>query len=219
MVSDDSFIELNRRVLRANDLVSGGLRERFAHAGIRVANLISAPGTGKTELVVALGELAASAGVEMAVLVGDCATDNDARRIAASCPMVRQIVTDGLCHLEASMIGEALSGFDLAEIDLLLIENVGNLVCPSDFDLGEDLKVALLSVTEGEDKPLKYPHLFSSADLVVVTKLDLAEAAGCDLGELGANIAAVNPGALVIYTSARSGDGIGQLFKVLAVGG
>ena len=211
-----TVVELGKRVLDYNDRAAAVLRKRFSSAGVRVANLISSPGTGKTALVVKVCEELARSGVKAAVLVGDCATDNDARRIAQVCSMTRQIVTEGLCHLESSMIDAGLEGWDLDEVDLLLIENVGNLVCPSDFDLGEDLKVALLSVTEGEDKPLKYPHLFSTAALIVVTKMDLVEACGMDIEAMEENIVAINPHAEVIETSARTGLGVARLASVLS---
>ena len=210
-----TVVELGKSVLDFNDRAAASLRECFEAAGTPVANLISSPGTGKTELVIKVCEELTARGVATAVLVGDCATDNDARRISRVCPMARQIVTEGLCHIEASMIRDGLVGWDLELIDLLIIENVGNLVCPSDFDLGETLKVALLAVTEGEDKPLKYPHLFATADLIVITKVDLVEACGADMEEIRENIAAINPGAEVIETSARTGAGIGQLASVL----
>ena len=210
-----SLVEMSTRILDYNDRTASGLRAVFKSSRVEVVNLISSPGTGKTELVVGVCEVLRSFAVTTAVLVGDCATDNDARRIARVCPMVRQIVTEGLCHLEASMVKTELEEWDLSEIDLLIIENVGNLVCPSDFDLGEGLKVALLSVTEGEDKPLKYPHLFSTADLVVVTKMDLLDYCGVDLAEIRGNIAAINPRAEVIETSARTGLGLERLAVAL----
>ncbi|MHB8188868.1 MAG: hydrogenase nickel incorporation protein HypB [Ferrimicrobium sp.] len=210
-----ALIEMNTRVLEYNDREAASLRSRFASAGTRVANLISAPGTGKTELVIQVCEELLARGVAVAVLVGDCATDNDARRISRVCRDTRQIVTEGLCHLEASMIQDSLEGWELSAIDLLFVENVGNLVCPSDFDLGESVKVALLSVTEGEDKPIKYPHLFSTADLVVVTKMDLVDACGTDMEEMLRNIKGVNPLAEVVETSSRSKLGVERLATVL----
>ena len=213
-----TLVEINLSALASNDAAALALRRRFSTAGTKVANLISSPGTGKTELVVRLCEEASRRGVRMAVLVGDCATDNDARRIATAAPHARQIVTDGLCHLEAAMVEAALEGWELEEIDLLVIENVGNLVCPSGFDLGENVKVALVSVTEGEDKPVKYPHLFSSAGLVVITKVDLAEACETDMEELHSNVRAVNPTARCLETSAKRGTGLAGLLVSL-IGG
>ena len=146
----------------------------------------------------------------MAALVGDLATENDAKRLAQSGAPVRQIVTEGMCHLEADMIERHLEGWDLDELDFLFIENVGNLVCPSGYDLGEDVRVVLLSVTEGEDKPLKYPPMFHSADAAVITKIDLAEAVEFDREAAHANIPNVCPGAPIIETSARSLPGMDE---------
>ncbi len=175
-------------------------------------NLVSSPGTGKTRL---LEELLRRMSSEHRVgaLAGDCATDNDAVRLARSGAPVRQIVTEGMCHLEADLVESHLEGFP--EVDVLFIENVGNLVCPSSFDLGETLRVVLLSVTEGEDKPLKYPSIFASADLAVITKCDLAEACEFDLTAALAAIDAVHPGLTVIETSARTGAGIDLLIDQL----
>jgi hydrogenase nickel incorporation protein HypB len=206
---------LRAGVLAKNDLLAEGLRGWFTSSGVRVSNWVSSPGSGKTALLEAVLAAAAQRGLRPAALVGDCATDNDARRLARSGALVRQVVTDGVCHLEADMVSAHLDGWDLAEIDLLAIENVGNLVCPTGFDLGEDLRVALLSVTEGEDKPLKYPQTFHRADVVVVTKVDLAEAVEWDRAGTLSAIRAVNPDAAVIETSARTGQGVPLLLDVL----
>jgi hydrogenase nickel incorporation protein HypB len=147
-------------------------------------------------------------GLRVAAVVGDLETDNDARRLAESGAPVRQIMTHGMCHLEADMVKQHLSGWDLRELDFLFIENVGNLVCPTSWDLGEAVRVALLSVTEGEDKPLKYPGLFNTSDLAVITKMDLAEACEFDLPQALANIASVRPGMQVLETSAKLGRGM-----------
>ncbi len=174
------IVELRQGILKKNDELARGLRGRFIEAGVLVLNLVSSPGTGKTAFLErTLRELLAG-GCEAAALVGDLETDNDARRLAASGAPVRQINTHGICHLEAEMVGKHLEGWDLADLDYLFIENVGNLVCPSSYDLGEKIRVALLSVTEGEDKPLKYPTLFNSADAAVITKIDIAEPCGFD---------------------------------------
>jgi hydrogenase nickel incorporation protein HypB len=210
------IVELRKGVLEKNDLLAAGLRAQFADADVRVSNWVSSPGTGKTALLELLLARAVERGIVAAALVGDCATDNDAQRLARSGAPVRQIVTEGMCHLEADMIGEHLSGWDLRAIDLLVIENVGNLVCPSSYDLGEDVRVALLSVTEGEDKPVKYPQLFHSSDVVVVTKTDLAAAVEWDRDAALAAVAAVNPDATVVETSARTGAGIDDLLDLLS---
>ena len=210
------IVELRKGVLEKNDLLAAGLRAQFADADVRVSNWVSSPGTGKTALLELLLARAVERGIVAAALAGDCATDNDAQRLARSGAPVRQIVTEGMCHLEADMIGEHLSGWDLRALDLLVIENVGNLVCPSSYDLGEDVRVALLSVTEGEDKPVKYPQLFHSSDVVVVTKTDLAAAVEWDRDAALAAVAAVNPDATVVETSARTGAGIDDLLDLLS---
>ncbi|MEZ5115898.1 MAG: hydrogenase nickel incorporation protein HypB [Candidatus Nanopelagicales bacterium] len=214
-MSTPRVVELRRGILEKNDLLAAQLRASFAAAGVRVSNWVSSPGTGKTALLETLLARATERGVSAAALVGDCATDNDARRLARSGAPVRQIVTEGMCHLEAEMLAEHLDAFDLDALDLLVIENVGNLVCPSGFDLGEDTRLALLSVTEGEDKPVKYPQLFHSSDALVITKTDLADAVGWDRDAAYAALAAVNPDAPVIETSARTGAGVDAVLDLL----
>lgn len=209
------IVDLRRGILEKNDLLATDLRGRFADAGVQVSNWVSSPGTGKTALLEALLRTAIEAGVSAAALVGDCATDNDAQRLARSGAPVRQIVTESMCHLEADMVSTHLAGWDLGSLDLLIIENVGNLVCPTAYDLGEGTRVALLSVTEGEDKPLKYPQLFHSADLVVITKIDIAGAVEWDREAAMAAIRAVNPTAPVVETSSRSGDGVSEVLNRL----
>jgi hydrogenase nickel incorporation protein HypB len=201
------IVEVREGILKKNDLLARELRARFERARVSVVSLVSSPGAGKTTFLErTLRELKARHRV--AALVGDLATDNDARRLAQDGVRVRQITTGTVCHLEAQMVGEALSGWDLAELDVLFIENVGNLVCPASYDLGEDLRAVLLSVTEGEDKPLKYPTIFNSADLALITKIDLADAVGFDREAALANIRSVRPGLDVLEVSARSGAGI-----------
>jgi hydrogenase nickel incorporation protein HypB len=153
-----------------------------------------------------------------AALVGDLATENDAQRLARSQAPVKQIITGTLCHLEAAMVQNAIAeeAWDLGQLDFLFIENVGNLVCPSSYDLGEDLRVVLLSVTEGEDKPLKYPTIFNSADVAIVTKNDLAEAVEFDWAATQRNIQAVRPGMQVFRLSAKTGEGIAEYLEFLA---
>jgi len=210
-----SFLDLRKNVLDKNDVLAESLRRLFAESDVRVSNWVSSPGTGKTELLTALLAIAIDDGLTPAALVGDCATDNDARRLAASGALVRQIETESMCHLESDMVHEHLADWDLTTLDLLVIENVGNLVCPSAYDLGEGLRVALLSVTEGEDKPMKYPQLFHSADVVVLTKVDLAEAVEWDRDSAMSAVRSVNPTAAVIETSARSGVGVRDLLTTL----
>jgi hydrogenase nickel incorporation protein HypB len=209
------IVDLRRGLLEKNDEYAAKLRAQFDESGVRVSNWVSSPGTGKTALLEALLNVAVARGVRVAALVGDCATDNDAQRLARSGAPVRQIVTAGMCHLEADMVTQHLEGWDLAALDLLVVENVGNLVCPTGYDLGEGVRVALLSTVEGEDKPAKYPQLFHSADVVVVTKIDLAAAAEWDRDAAYAALRDVNPGAPVIETSARKGTGVEALLDLL----
>jgi hydrogenase nickel incorporation protein HypB len=209
------ILEIRQGVLDKNDRLAQELRQRFAAAGVLAVNLVSSPGTGKTALLEETLRRLVGAGWRAAALVGDLATANDARRLARSGAPVRQIETGTLCHLEADLVSRHLAGWELAELDFLFIENVGNLVCPADYDLGEGLRVVLLAVTEGEDKPLKYPPLFSSADVAVITKVDMAAAAGFDRAATLANLAAVRPGIAVFETSARTGQGLAEWVEVL----
>ncbi len=211
------IVDLRKGVLEKNDLLAESLRAQFADADLRVSNWVSSPGTGKTALLEVLLTHAVADGIRPAALVGDCATDNDAQRLARSGAPVRQIVTESMCHLEGDMIAAHLEGWDLNQLDLLVIENVGNLVCPTAYDLGEDTRVALLSVTEGEDKPLKYPQLFHSADVIVITKTDIAAAVEWDREAALAAIRAVNPTAPVVETSSRTGDGVSELLNMLLI--
>jgi hydrogenase nickel incorporation protein HypB len=208
------IVEVRQGILKKNDLLARELRQRFAQAGVFVVNLVSSPGAGKTTLLEkTLSELMSRS--RAGALVGDLATDRDAQRLARSGAPVRQIVTGTVCHLEAEMVGRALADWDLAALDYLFVENVGNLVCPASYDLGEHLRVVLLSVTEGEDKPLKYPTIFNAADLAVITKVDLAEAAGFDRAEALHNLQEVRPGIEVLETAARTGLGMASWLERL----
>ena len=201
------IVEVRQGVLKKNDLLAQDLRGRFRAAGVYVVNLVSSPGAGKTAfLEETLRRLHPQQRV--AALVGDLATDRDAQRLGRSGARVHQITTGTVCHLDADMVSTSLADWDLAALDFLFIENVGNLVCPASYDLGEALRVVLLSVTEGEDKPLKYPTIFNGADLALITKIDLAEAVGFDRAEALANLQAVRPGIQVLETSARTGVGM-----------
>lgn len=200
------IVEVRRDILKKNDLLARALRRRFEDAGVFVVSLVSSPGAGKTTLLRrTLAQLAPT--TRTAALVGDLQTDNDARRLAETGVPIRQITTGTVCHLDAAMVETALDGWELDALDLLFVENVGNLVCPASYDLGEALRVVLLSVTEGEDKPLKYPTIFGSADLAVITKIDLAEAVEFDRGAARRAIEAVRPGMDTLEVSARSGAG------------
>jgi hydrogenase nickel incorporation protein HypB len=213
------IVELRQGILKKNDELARGLRERFTSSGVLVLNLVSSPGTGKTAFLERTLRQLRERGLRVAALVGDLETDNDARRLAASGAPVRQINTHGICHLEAEMVGKHLEGWDgveLTRLDYLFIENVGNLVCPSSYDLGERIRVALLSVTEGEDKPLKYPTLFNSADAAVITKIDIADAVGFDREAALRNIRAIRPNIQIFETSAKSGEGMDNWLAWLA---
>ncbi len=203
------LLEIRQGVLSKNDRLAQALRRRFHAADLLAVNLVSGPGTGKTALLErTLLEMAAH--YQVAALVGDLATENDARRLQRSGAPVRQIVTGGVCHLEADMIERHLEGWSLDDLDFLFIENVGNLVCPSSYDLGEDKRIVLLSVTEGEDKPLKYPPLFNSADVALITKIDLADAVEFDRSTAYANLRAIRPDVTIFETSAKTGAGLAQ---------
>ncbi|MCD0485023.1 hydrogenase nickel incorporation protein HypB [Streptacidiphilus sp. ASG 303] len=203
--------ELQQAVLAENDRGAQRLRAALAARGTAVVNLLSSPGSGKTALLEAELTRARERGVPVAALTADLATENDARRLARSGAPVKQVLTDGLCHLEAGMLGRHLDGWLPDGVRLLFVENVGNLVCPASYDLGESLRVVLASVTEGEDKPLKYPTAFGLAQLVVVTKADLAGPAGFDREAFLAAVQQVNPGVEVVFTSVRRGEGVGLL--------
>jgi hydrogenase nickel incorporation protein HypB len=216
MSAQPRIVEVRRNVLKHNDQIAAALRQRFQSAGVFVASLVSSPGSGKTAFLEKTLTLLKAQGFRPAALVGDLATDNDAARLARSLAPVKQITTGTLCHLEASMVENALEGWNLNELDFLFIENVGNLVCPSSYDLGENLRLVLLSVTEGEDKPLKYPTIFNSADLAVVTKIDLAEAVEFDHVAAWKNIQSVRPGMPLLELSAKTNQGMDQWMALLA---
>jgi hydrogenase nickel incorporation protein HypB len=201
------IVEVRRQVLHKNDAAAAALRQRFAADGTFVVSLVSSPGAGKTT-VLRESLSALRPRHRVAALVGDLATECDADQLRRSGAPVRQIVTGTVCHLDALMVERALDGWLDRPPEILFIENVGNLVCPASYDLGEALRVVLLSVTEGEDKPLKYPTIFNTADLAIVTKLDLAAAVGFDRDALLEHISQVRPGLEVLELSARTGDGL-----------
>ena len=206
------LIEVRQRVLNKNDLAARALRQRFEDANVTAISLVSSPGSGKTAFLERiLSELRPN--YRVAALVGDLATENDAIRLARSQVPVKQICTGTICHLDASMVTAALEDWNLHDLDFLFIENVGNLVCPSSYDLGEKLRMVLLSVTEGEDKPLKYPTIFNSADIAVITKSDLAAAVEFSWADVYRNIQSVRPGMPVLQVSAKSGQGMADVIK------
>jgi hydrogenase nickel incorporation protein HypB len=205
-------IQVEKGVMAFNQALADENRARFAEAGVLVINVLSSPGSGKTTLLArTLSELPLRA----AVIVGDLATDNDAERLRVGGAVAVQIQTGGVCHLEAAMIARAAEHLELKGLDLLIIENVGNLVCPASYDLGESLRVVLLATTEGEDKPLKYPKVFKTADVVLINKMDIAEAVGFDRERALANINLINPAATVLEVSARTGQGMSAWYDTL----
>ena len=214
MTQEPRLVEVRKNILKQNDVVARELRCEFRRSNVFVVSLVSSPGSGKTTLLENLLTLLRP-NCRVAALVGDLATENDAQRLARSGAPVRQITTGTLCHLEAAMVRNALQTWDISELDFLFIENVGNLVCPSSYDLGEDLRLVLTSVTEGEDKPLKYPTIFNSADVAVLTKMDLAHAVEFDEPTALANIQAVRPGMQVLRVSAKTGLGIKEFIDFL----
>ena len=208
------LVEVRRNALKQNDALARALRDRFRDAGVRVFSMVSSPGAGKTTLLEkTLTRLRRQ--WRVAALVGDLATENDAARLARTQAPVKQIITGTVCHLDAGMIERALDGWNLDGLDLLFIENVGNLVCPASYDLGEELRMVLISVTEGEDKPLKYPTIFNTADVALITKVDLAGAVEFDMAAARDNVQRVRPGMQIIEVSAKTGEGMDEWMGLL----
>jgi hydrogenase nickel incorporation protein HypB len=202
--------------LKQNDVAARALRDRFHERGTYVVSLVSSPGSGKTAFLESMLSALRSR-YRVAALVGDLATDNDARRLARSGAPVKQIITGTVCHLEAPMVEEAFEEWRDEPLDFLFVENVGNLVCPATFDLGEALRLVLFSVTEGEDKPLKYPTIFNTADVAIITKIDLAAAVDFDAAAAHKNIRAVRPGMEIFTLSSKTGQGMGDWLTSLAL--
>jgi hydrogenase nickel incorporation protein HypB len=213
-MTNPRMVEVREKILKQNDLLARSLRQQFRDAGVFVASFVSSPGSGKTtfleKLLVRLGETQ-----RVAALVGDLATENDAARLRRATSQVRQITTGTICHLDAMMVQKALEGWNLRDLDFLVIENVGNLVCPSSYDLGESMRFVLLSATEGEDKPLKYPTIFNTADVAIITKMDLASAAEFDLAAGRRNIESVRPGMRIFEVSAKKNLGLEEIVSFL----
>ena len=214
-MSEPRLVEVRRNVLKQNDIVARALRDQFRGAGVFVVSLVSSPGSGKTTFLEKTLTLLKPK-YRVAALVGDLATENDAVRLARSQAPVKQITTGTLCHLEAAMVQNALQGWNVNELDFLFIENVGNLVCPSSYDLGENLRVVLMSVTEGEDKPLKYPTIFNSADVVVISKNELSQAVEFDWEAARKSIESIRPGMQIFRLSAKTGEGVQDYLQFLA---
>lgn len=209
-------IDVREKVMAKNDELAAAVRRRLSDQGVPSLNLVSSPGSGKTSLLEqtldALGDR-----IRMAVVTGDVQTQNDADRLAARTDrLVQAVVTGGACHMDARQISTALDEIDLAETDLLFVENVGNLVCPASWDLGEDAKVVIFSVTEGEDKPLKYPKMFEQSDYCVINKIDLLPYLPFDMDRAVACAREVNPDLRFFHTSALTGEGMEEWYDFLA---
>jgi len=204
---DSCEVHVQQRVLQASEREAAHLREHFAASGTLVLNLISSPGSGKTTLLEKTAE-ALKGQLKLGVLVGDVATDRDARRLAALGIPAHQILTGGACHLDARQLHGALGEVGADSLDILFVENVGNLVCPTTYDLGEDFKVSLLSVTEGDDKPFKYPSAFANAAVTVVSKMDLLPHCTFDLAAVENQVKTLNPAARLLALSCRTGEGL-----------
>ena len=202
-----SQIAVEKKVLNENQIVAQQLRERFREHGVFCFNIISSPGSGKTSLLERTLERLPK-GSRVAVLTGDLQTENDAQRLARFGFPVRQIITGGTCHLDARMVDKHLAEWNLAELDTLIIENVGNLVCPTSYDLGEAFKVVMLSVTEGEDKPLKYPSIFFKSELMILNKIDLLPYVPFDAEKAKENARKVHPGIEIVEVSCTTGQGV-----------
>src|ERR1700689_11823 len=207
-------VTLERKVLSENDRIAASLRARFAQHNILCLNLISSPGSGKTSLLERTLE-SFDRRERVAVLTGDIQTENDAKRLAKFGFPVKQITTGGTCHLDAKMIGRHLEDWPLEQLDLLIVENVGNLVCPSSYDLGEDCKIVLLSTTEGEDKPLKYPSIFFKSELMLLTKIDLLPYVPFKAELAHENARRVHPGMEIIDVSSTTGEGMDRWMEWL----
>jgi hydrogenase nickel incorporation protein HypB len=204
-----SIVTIERKVLERNDEVARQNRADFQRHGIFVFNIVSSPGAGKTSILERTLEQIGP-DLRIAVIEGDVQTDFDARRVARYKVPVVQIVTNGGCHLEARLVRDALAGIELAGLDMLIIENVGNLVCPANYDLGEALKVVVLSTTEGDEKPLKYPGMFLNASVLIINKIDLLPYLNCDLAALRGNALQINPALKVFETSCTTLAGISE---------
>jgi len=202
-----SIITVERKVLAKNDAIADEIRKNLTENGVFSINIVSSPGSGKTSLVEKTIEHF-SGRMNISVIEGDVQTDLDAKRVAAYNVPVVQIITNGGCHLEANLVKDSMGSIDLVQTDLLIIENVGNLVCPAGYDLGEDMKVVVISVTEGDDKPLKYPKMFMNSKVLVINKTDLLPYVNCNIDVLTANALKINPDLKVFEISCTTGEGI-----------
>lgn len=208
-------IKIEKKVLSENDKIAGEIRQRLSKNNIITLNFVSSPGSGKTSL---LEKTIANIGkdINIGLIAGDVQTENDANRLkAAGGQMVRAVVTGGACHLDASMISKAIRHLDLEKIQILFIENVGNLVCPSSYDLGEDMKVVMMSVTEGDDKPQKYPAMFRRSSVMILNKTDLSQYCDFDLEKAKQNALRINGNLRIFETSCRTGAGLDEWYQWL----
>ena len=209
------FKIIKEDILKANEDTADIIRESLASNNTLMINIISSPGAGKTALIERIAPMLKDVGIKFSVLTGDCFTTNDATRIDNSGADAIQINTGNSCHIDAALIQKALNELKIEVLDLIIVENVGNLVCPAEFDLGEDYKIAVLSAPEGDDKPSKYPLIFSESELVIINKVDILEYLPFDIEECEKNIKNVNPKAQIIRTSSIKGDGLGDLLEWL----
>ena len=203
------IITVERKVLAKNDAIADEIRSRLAENGVFAINMVSSPGSGKTSLIEKTVEHF-SGRMNISVIEGDVQTDLDAQRVSAYNVPVVQIITNGGCHLEANLVNDSLKSLNLVQTDLLIIENVGNLVCPAGYDLGEDMKVVVISVTEGDDKPLKYPKMFMNSKVLIINKTDLLPYVNCNVEALKNNALKINPDLRVFEISCTAGSGINE---------
>jgi len=201
------IIKIERKVLAKNDAVASEIRAALQENGVFAVNIVSSPGSGKTSLVEKTIEHF-SGRMNISVIEGDVQTDLDAQRVSAYNVPVVQIITNGGCHLDAGLVKDSMKSLDLVSTDFLIIENVGNLVCPAGYDLGEDMKVVVISVTEGDDKPLKYPKMFMNSKVLVINKIDLLPYVNCNIEQLRSNALKINPDLKVFEVSCTTGEGI-----------
>lgn len=202
-----SVITIERKILEKNDQIAAKNREDFNRNGVFAINIVSSPGSGKTSILERTIERI-KGNIHISVIEGDVQTDYDARRISALGIPAVQIVTHGGCHLEARLVRDAIENVDLEKTQLLVIENVGNLVCPANYDLGEALKVVVVSTTEGDDKPVKYPNMFRNSSVMIINKIDLLPYLNCDVDRLKQNALQINPSLTIFETSCTTGEGI-----------
>ncbi len=208
-----AFKVIKEDILSHNEMIADEVRETLANAGTFMINIISSPGSGKTLFLEKAGPLLKEAGIDFAILTGDCFTSRDAERLDRAGLPVVQINTGGACHINAELIQKALKEVDVQELDLVIVENVGNLVCPADFDIGEDFKIAFHSTTEGDDKPIKYPMLVKESSLAIINKIDLIEVVDFDIDFTEKSIQKINPAIKVLRTSSKTGEGIDGFVK------